>query len=321
MQTPRFQFPDLETLRAGLTLVFNGNGFTDGQVTVLDREPFNVRSTFPSEIVTCRLDNGSEPRLYCKYSADLLFSAYGHRGGVSYEAKVYQNALRPLPLSTPAFYGAHKDLTGNTWLILEFLDKSVGACYLPNGMNLSARWLGRFHAANEARYSTTPMSFLKSYDAEYYIGWVHRTLSYARQSDTCFQWLETLCKTFQDSLPSLLSASQTLIHGEYYPGNILFRSGDIYPVDWESAAIAVGEIDLASLADGWNEGIVRECQLEYQQARWPNGRPSNFETIFDLSRIYWHFRWLGDKPHWPSPETRQRRFKLLRSAAERLSLV
>jgi hypothetical protein len=51
----------------------------------------------------------------------------------------------------------------------------------------------------------------------------------------------------------------------------------IYPVDWESAAVAAGEIDLAALTEGWPPGFVEQCELEYQRARWPEGPPTGFE--------------------------------------------
>jgi hypothetical protein len=57
-----------------------------------------------------------------------------------------------------------------------------------------------------------------------------------------------------------------------------------------SAAIAVGEIDLASLTDGWREEIMRKCEVEYQQARYRDGPLEDFDRTLDAARLYFYFR-------------------------------
>src|SRR4051812_31391750 len=148
----RSRLPDLQTLTSGLTSVLRNHGSTYGQVTIVDRQPNIYATSSPSEVVTCRVDDGSELRLFCKYAAARRHNVYGHRGGVEYEAEVYRHLLRPSQASTPTFYGAYKDIsTSDTWLILENLDKSmrVGKTPEPAAMSLAARWIGRFHGANK----------------------------------------------------------------------------------------------------------------------------------------------------------------------------
>jgi thiamine kinase-like enzyme len=126
-----------------------------------------------------------------------------------------------------------------------------------------------------------------------------------------------------------LTPPPTVIHGEYTPKNVLVRDGIIYPVDWESAAIAVGEIDLAILTDRWPVEIVQQCKLEYQRARWPEGWPVDFERTFDAAQLYLHFLWLGYQPDSITSQARGNagrrgyswRFEYLRSAGERLGLI
>ena len=113
-------------------------------------------------------------------------------------------------------------------------------------------------------------------------------------------------------------APPTVIHGEYYPQNILYRDGKIHPIDWESTAIAAGEIDLASLIEGWTEEIVRQCQIQYQQARWPAGAPGEFDRTLCTAQLYLHFRWLSDLPE---TTTNGWRFEQLHSAGKRLGLI
>jgi Phosphotransferase enzyme family len=107
-----------------------------------------------------------------------------------------------------------------------------------------------------------------------------------------FPWLTTLCGRFEDVVTLLLASPPTVIHGEYYPMNILVDGGTVYPIDWESAAVAAGEIDLAALTENWGAEIGRQCELEYQRARWPKGPPGNFEERLYAAQIYLQFRWL-----------------------------
>ena len=319
------QFPDSKTLTLGLTSVFRSSGDGLCEVTILDRKPAVEASTSPSEIVTCRLGDGNELRLFCKYAASHNRTSHGHRRGLAHEAAVYRHLLKPSQLSTPTFYGSHTDTTtGQTWLILEFLEGSVRVNQTPEPaatMPLAAGWIGRFHAAAEELLSSAPESFLNTYDAEYYLGWVRRTSQFAGDLHRRFPWLATLCERFEDAVRLLLKPPLTIIHGEYYRENVLFRGGVTYPVDWESAAIAAGEIDLATLTERWPAEIARQCELEYERARRPEGSPADFAQVLGVARLYVHFRWLGDRPEWTMGERYLWRFEQLRSGAERLGLI
>jgi hypothetical protein len=317
--------PSLQTLTVGLTSVLRSHGSTSNQVTILRRQLNIYASSFPSEIVTCRVDDGSELRLFCKYAAGHSHNAYGHRGGVAYEAAVYRYLLQPSRASAPTFYGSHTDCsTGATWLILEHLENTLRVSHTPEpaaSMNVAARWIGQFHGIAKERFSNAPILFLNRYDAEYYVGWARRTSLFAGHWHQRFPCLTTLCERFEELVVLLLKAPPALIHGEYYTSNILFRNGIVYPVDWESAALAAGEIDLASLTEGWPVEVVRECEHEYQRARWPEGSPDDFELTLAAARLYLHFRWLGERPESTAAEYHLWRFEELRSSSERLGVI
>src|SRR5438128_5539631 len=93
--------PDLATLTARLNTLREGDGLVPRPVTILSREKNFYASTFPSEVVTCRLADGQERRLLCKYAGGRNHNAHGHRGGVGYEADIYRRVLRPLGISVP----------------------------------------------------------------------------------------------------------------------------------------------------------------------------------------------------------------------------
>ncbi len=268
--------------------------------------------------------DGSQLRLLCKYTAGCSHQSYGHRGGIAYEAEVYRHVLQRLPVSTPTLYGTHKDATtGETWLILEYIDKTLRVKDSRDltVMQAAAHWLGRFHRVSQLRLSEASLSFLNKYDAEYYLGWAERTSLFAGQLHRRFPWLATLCQRFEKVLDTLLEPPKIIIHGEYYPSNILFRQGTIYPVDWESTAVAIAEIDLASLIEDWPMETARLCKAEYQAARWPEGAPADFERKLEAVQFYWHFRWLGDRPEWTLQEQALKRFARLQSLGERFGLI
>jgi hypothetical protein len=323
METSLSHCPELSTLTLGLTSVLGSDGATPGPVIVLHRETGKRTGTHPSEVVTCRLGDGSELQLFCKYAAGRSHNAHGHRPGLAYEVEVYRHVLQPRQVSTPRFYGTHTDATGETWLVIEYLAGSERLVYLPGpeAISRAARWLGEFHAANEARLSRRPIPFLTSYDAGYYRGWADRTSRYAAHRHQRFPWLAPLCQRFEAVVDALLARPATVIHGEYTVKNILLRGGTVYPVDWESAAIALGEIDLVSLTDHWPAEIAAQCEREYRAARWPAGAPSDFERRLDLARLYVQFRWLGEQPEWTTREKLLWRFEELRCAGERLGLL
>jgi len=324
-------FPDLATLSASLTSMLSRDlPEADGALTIVDRRPTPHATTFPVEIVTCRLGDGSELRLFCKHSAGKDSSAYQHRGGVAYEALVYQDVLeplrRPLGLSTCRYYGTQTDAsTGDTWLALEFLEGVLRVNYVsdPAALTAAARWLATFHAANAGDPDNDRLPWLRRYDADYYLGWARRTALFAQRLHLRFPWLATLCKRAEEGLGALFDAPPTVIHGEYYPHNVLFdrRCGAIVPVDWESAAIGPGEIDLASLTERWPEQTVRDCIREYLRIQRPAGTTAALESRLSAARTYLHFRWLGENPRRTADPKRQWRFEELRRSGEQLGLL
>ena len=299
IQTQRF--PDLDRLTFGLAAVFRDGEFRDGDVVVIKREPNYYESTFPTEIVTCRLGgSGRTLRLFCKYGTREFDGVYGHRGNVQYEAEVYREVLRPLStVATATCYGAYRDEHEDAWwLVLEYLEggSRTNKSPDPEAIIHAARWSGKFHAASGELLRRARPSFLRNYDADYYLGWSRRTDRTFSEYRTRFPWLSGLCEGFVSLVPRLLRAPLTIIHGEYYPSNVIYLGGTSRPIDWQSAAIAAGEIDLASLTQMWPNKIASSCEEEYKKARWPGvSRPDyDFEQTLDVARVYMLLRWLGD---------------------------
>ena len=292
------RFPGTARLTAGLAAIFRGNGTPNAGVTVLHRQRNPYESTFATEIVTCRVGgNGTPLRLFIKYGTKRFDGVFGHRGDVWYEARVYRDVLRPLGTSTPTFYGVYRDGTPVVpWLVIEYLKGGIQTRNSrdPKAMVRAAQWIGRFHAANQRRVPSERLKFLRTYDEAYYAGWARRTKELFAHMKKRYPWLLPLCDDFGTFIPRLLEAPRTVIHGEYFGVNIIYQNGTSWPADWQSAAIAPGEIDLASLTHSWPRPIVRRCEREYRRSRWPQGAPDDFTEILEAARVYMNLRWLGD---------------------------
>jgi len=321
VKAPPNRLPEAEALSSGLSAVLGGGR---SSIRVLDRAPAIWASTYPSEVVTCEVGGSRVLKLYCKYMAGLHFESFGHRGGVPYEIEVYRRVLASLPVSVPTFYGAYEEPgTGDVWLILEYLDQSLRVTKGPQPESVvrAARWLGRFHAVTESRISRADVRFLTIYDAPYYLGWPRLTLQFATQLRHDFPWLERVCGRFDECVDILLSSPPTIVHGEFYPHNILLSDGQIYPIDWESAAIAAGEIDVATLTESWKPEHLRQCEVVYREARWGGAGPAGFERRLAAARLYLCFRWMGEQPEWTLGAGSREYFEQMRVSGEELGLI
>jgi Phosphotransferase enzyme family len=311
----RSRFPGQTALAAGLRRVLGAD------IELLDREPNLYRSTYPSEIVTVRRSGGRPLVVLCKYGRTDVYTAFGHRGGPSYEALVYARVLAPLGLR-PRYHGHAEAAAGETWLVTEFVEDADRLdCVEPSErpLLLVAEWLARFHAAGERLLPA--LEFLNVYDRAYYAGWAERTIVFARPLRARFPWLERLCREFVgDALP-VLAASRTVVHGECTAHNVVFRAGEVFPIDWESAAAGAGEIDLAAAAEGWPAGAVAEAEDAYCRLRWPAGAPAGFDARLSAARMYWALRWLGEREDWTLGPKNEVRLERLRELAGELGLA
>ncbi len=312
--------PDSETLVSVLARILADNAGSLPRVTLLERKSNPRASTFPSEIVTCRADDQEELVLLCKYPSGRPDRSHDHRGGLARELAVYRRVLEPLGVTTPRCYGAEAALTGSgPWLVLEYVsgDKRMSQRRSPS----AAAWLGRFHRQAASHIGTLPGGLFKTYDQAYYLGWARRTAEYAGHLHAAFPWLQSLCDRADRATAMIDRLPVTFVHGEYYCRNIMRQQEMIRPIDWESGAIAFGEIDLAALTDHARPDVVEQCQAAYQRARWPEGVPTGFEERYNLARLYLQLRWLGDRPGWTTRQADRWRFEELRVAAERLGLL
>src|SRR5688572_3436086 len=162
--------PDSQLLSEHLSKLFSA---TAEPIEIISRSPFKGSSTFPAEIIYCKLHDGRALSLFGKYLAGLGPNNHGHRGGVEYEIKIYDEVLRKLPLPKAGFWGkCHFKENDETLLLMEFLEGSKSLKGNPD-INLylnAASWIAKMHNF----FVNDVPSFVKVYDEAYYTIWLNR---------------------------------------------------------------------------------------------------------------------------------------------------
>jgi aminoglycoside phosphotransferase (APT) family kinase protein len=241
---------------------------------------------------------------------------------LSYEAAVYEHGLRPLALGQ-AFRGLHVDaLAEEQWLVLDFIEGWRVSRHPDPLRALAAtmRWIAKLHNESAALLAGGGIGALRVYDAGYYLGWAERVDRFSGSMARRFPWLTTLCRHFDQVAGILLEAEPSMIHGEFTVHNVLVTDDDVRPVDWETAAVAAGEIDLATVVEGWPKDIAEMCEQEYQRARHLLDDPG-FGARLDAARIYSLFRWYGCHEDWLEDPGSVPHLVDLGAAAQRIGII
>lgn len=232
------------------------------------------------------------------------------------EIAVYRHVL-PDWLGSPVFFGALVDADEDRyWLFLE----QVGGVELWQIGELDvwssvARWLGSMHAAR--LHVTAPRSVrdrLVSYDRAYYGRWPERARAFA-PSAAARRGLDRVLRRHDELVDRLLSLPQTFIHGELYPSNVLVAHGGDAPtrvatIDWETAAVGPPLVDLAALAEGWDEPQRLTLIESYRSTAAAAGVSGNAGSLTDAAldecRLHLCLRWLGWAQGWSPPREHER---------------
>jgi hypothetical protein len=292
-------------------------------VTITSRNENVHTSTWPSEIVDCRIGRDREMRLLVKHGPSGVRNAHGHPVGPEYEAAVYETVLGPAGLSHPFLGARHEPGSQSSCIVLECLDDGwwrLNRVEDPRAIVRVAAWAGAFHAGAATR-ARGLAGVLNVYDTEYYAGWARRSLRYPPQLASEFGWLGDVCLAFAQIGARLAAGPLTVVHGEFYPENLLVHDEAIRPVDWEWAGVAAGEVDVAALTEGWTADLTKASERAYAEARWPGGAPADYAWRLDAARVYLHLRWLGDRTDRLQAPELTARLEDLETVARRLGML
>jgi hypothetical protein len=230
------------------------------------------------------------------------------------EIKTYQEILAPKHLGTARFYGAVVSPDEDRyWLFLEKIPGlRLGQARDHSAWLQAARWLAQLHSRFAGASDTLNRSApLLRYDSDYYRVWLDRMAAFqcvGLQQGV----LETLAGSYDRVIERLIRLPSTLLHGEFYPSNILVQEtregSQIRPVDWETAAVGPGLVDLAALTSGaWTERDRTEMATAYHDTLLSEGMASlpfnDLLLALDDCRLHLAIRWLGWAADWvPPPE-------------------
>lgn len=166
-----------------MDIFLSDNNLLDHLSNLFHQKPENIQlfsrqhsiysSTFPSEIIKCKIDNRNYSFLF-KYLDGIDNTFFGHRGAVTYEAQVYKEILRSIPLTTPAFYGLCKQgNTDNVLMVIEYLENAelLYRSAAQDQFEKTVKWIAEFHEL----FKHDQPDFLIRYTAAYYFIWAKQS--------------------------------------------------------------------------------------------------------------------------------------------------
>jgi Ser/Thr protein kinase RdoA (MazF antagonist) len=180
----------------------------------------------------------------------------------------------------------------------------------------TARWLALMHSSDDHPLPTTPSNRWVRYDASYFRIWPSRALENLRTSASNAtpvqrRQLTALAGNYADVVARLSRLPVTIVHGDFYPSNILIvredRRDRLHALDWELAGIGTGLLDLAALTSGrWSPEQRDEMALAYFGSLPRDSNPlaassTNFLRALDDVRLHLALQWLGWSAEWSPP--------------------
>jgi len=286
-------------------------------------------SSYPIANLRVEMDTGEHLSLVLKdlSPSSLLEEARGVRPGFLYdplrEIEMYKSVLKPSRFGTPVCYGSvvrkNEELY---WLLLERIEGpllwQVGRF---EQWKKAARWLAGFHShfwTHKGKPQGLPQVLLR-HDAAYCTRWISRAERFVSRGQNSSanglaSQFKRLAKRYSRVVDYLLALPQTLIHGEFYPSNVIVRrhnsASPICPIDWEVAALGPALIDLAALASGtWEKDARVELVAAYREELevFTRHLPSMAELLeaVDYCQLYLSVQWLGWAADWSPPENHE----------------
>lgn len=227
------------------------------------------------------------------------------------EILVYQRLLAAENLDTALLHASVvQPRQGRYWMFFERLPGThLRWAVDPAAWDRSAAWLARAHTVLHPQAADSA-AWLPVHDANYYRRWLRRARAITEPRDQARRIrLAWLARHYGGPVDLLSSLPRTVIHGEFYPSNILVdesrSAGRIGVVDWEMAAVGPAIIDLAALTGGQLPVARREAILAaYRATAPPDSVVTSDATSAEAlacARLHFAIQWLGWAPDWAPP--------------------
>jgi len=298
-----------------------------------ERRPCPYRTSFELDELDVTLAGGERLALVFKNLSRSTLDGEASRAKLSElhdperEIEAYR-LVAPASLGTPELYGwCVEPDRDRYWLFIERIDGDVlwqvGEL---ETWSAAARWLAALHE-RFAGFPPRAARHLIRHDAAFYASWIERAARFAQAPETPLDGqaragVERLAKRYGSVVEELAAQPHTLLHGEFYPSNVLVETRDkeprICPIDWENAALGPGLADLAALTTGaWSQRERDEIAHGYVEGLAAAGHDVDETQLFrtlDLFRLHVAVQWLGWEPAWTPPA--EHRHDWLREALE-----
>jgi hypothetical protein len=236
------------------------------------------------------------------------------------EIEIYRKVLQRQSLGTATFFGAVVDENaGRFWLFLERLAPvhlwQMGEFAVWNQV---AAWLARTHLTltNPSGWGGKVSTCLLQHNEAFYNRWMQRAQEFVRQRDksadrTATRAIDGVAQNYGWVVQRLLKLPRTIIHGEFYPSNVLLENPEtdalrVCAIDWEMAAYGPGLIDLAALSSGsWTAEERETMAWNYYSALTDDVRDKwafeTFQTDLQCCRLHQAIQFLGWSRDWTAP--------------------
>jgi hypothetical protein len=309
---------------------------TSRHIAQLHRHPWYYSTSFFIEELDVVLEDGERLVLMFKNvsSSGLMTDARTSKPDFVHdplrEIEVYRSILAHAELETATCYGTVADKELNRFWI--FLEQVPGLRLNKMGefevWQQVAGWLARMHNRLAGQVMQgNGAHYLLRYDDGFYRRWLQRALGFAPPE--LHRDIERIAAGYEPVVKRLLTLPVTIIHGEFFPFNVLVQKVPTCPlrvcvIDWETAAVGPALMDLAALTAGkWSEDKKNALALAYYAALPPDDpyflSPDTFSSALDACRLHMCIQWLG----WSVPWAQRHGKKWLAEAlpvAERLGL-
>jgi hypothetical protein len=253
--------------RAAIEAVLTGWRGTPVQVSHLRREESSFATRAPVEVVSVRLDRGERVSLFVKRGGG---DEHPDKARPDREVEVYRRLLDNPDLPVARCYGACVEPgAGRHELFLELLDGWDLRYHGLDRWALAVQELARLHSWFASRRDgLSQCDALLRLDVGYFDTWAARAAAavLARSSELSSHLAPVLAG--YDEVSRLLSQQPpTLVHNDLSPKNVVVgRSPDsprVYLVDWETAGVGCGLLDLVHLTYGLAPEDDRRLRASY----------------------------------------------------------